>query len=338
MGESKMVNQQNRESVILVTGGAGYIGSQLIRDLATDPRFLNCTIRIYDNLRRQHFCGLMDLPTDSRYEFVEGDILDRFNLERSMQGVSTVVHLAAIVRTPLSFDHPEWTEQVNHWGTAAVVDCALNAGITRLLYVSSASVYGPGGPFRETDICRPIGPYAISKRKGEEEVLQGGERGLRFTIVRLGTTFGNAPAMRFDAIANRLTYLVGVGRSMTVHGSGEQIRPLIHVCDASTVLRLCLADSKAEAEIINAVMMNPSVNKIAHTLQKIAPDASIRYTDQDILTEISFEVDSAKLIGMGFRPQFNLEQGLKEMLARWQGFRRALSDAVVHLSESEDLL
>ena len=332
-----MINQQSegKGPTILVTGGAGYIGSQLIRDLAADPRFSDWTIRIYDNLQRQHYCGLMDLPTDGRYEFVEGDILDRLNLGRAMHGVQAVVHLAAIVKTPLSFDHPEWTEQVNHWGTASVVDCALNEDVSRLLYVSSASVYGPGGPFRETDTCRPIGPYAISKLKGENEATRS-----RFTIVRLGTVFGNAPAMRFDGIANRLAYQVGVGRPMVIYGSGEQIRPLIHIRDASAVLRLCLADLRTEGEIINAVMINPSINQIARALQAIAPDTPMRYTDQDILTEISFRVNSTKLMEMGFRPQFSLEQGLEEMVARWRGFcpmsgSRANS-VVPALSESED--
>lgn len=325
-----MINQQSKP-IILVTGGAGYIGSQLIRDLRADPRFADYTIRIYDNLQRQHLCGLMDLPAEGRYEFVEGDILDRLNLGRAMRGVGIVVHLAAIVKTPLSFEHPEWTEQVNHWGTASVAGCALDAGVSKLLYVSSASVYGPGGPFRETDACRPIGPYAISKLKGEEEVIRS-----RFAIVRLGTVFGNAPTMRFDGIANRLTYLAGVGRPMVIHGSGEQIRPLIHIHDASAVIRLCLTDSRAEGEIINAVIMNPSINQIARTLQTLAPDASIRYTDQDILTEISFEVDSSKLIEMGFQPQFDLEQGLEEMLARWRGFQPVLSDNMAGLGGPED--
>ncbi|MBN1217508.1 MAG: SDR family oxidoreductase [Anaerolineae bacterium] len=314
------MTQNHQPHVMLITGGAGYIGSQLIRDLATDPRFAGWTLRIYDNLQRHHFCGLMDLPSEGCYQFVEGDILDRLNLERAMQDVSVVVHLAAIVRTPLSFDHPEWTEQVNHWGTASVVEAALHAGVSRLLYTSSASVYGPGGPFQETDVCRPIGPYAIAKRRGEEEVLQGGERGLRFTIVRLGTTFGNAPAMRFDAVASRLAYLVGVRRPMIIHGSGNQIRPLIHVRDASAALRLCLFDPQTEGEIINAVTMNPTSNEIAHILQTLVPDATMRYTDQDILTEISFEVESTKLLKMGFEPQFDLTAGLREMLTRWRGF------------------
>jgi len=261
------------------------------------------------------------LPATGRYQFIEGDILDRLNLERAMQGVSMVVHLAAIVTTPLSFDHPEWTEQVNHWGTAMVVDAALSMGLPRLLYTSAASVYGQGGPFQETDVCRPIGPYAISKRKAEEEVLKGGERGLRFTIVRLGTTFGNAPAMRFDAVADRMAYMAGVRRPMVIHGSGNQVRPLIHIQDASTVLRMCLDEAKTEGEIINAVVMNPTANQIAQILQSLVPGSSIRYTDQDILTEISFEVDSSKLLGMGFQPRFNLEQGLREILTRWRGFQ-----------------
>ncbi len=327
-----MINQHSSEGmVILVTGGAGYIGSQLIRDLAADARFADCTIRIYDNLQRQHFCGLMDLPADGQYEFIEGDILDRLNLERAMHGASAVVHLAAIVKTPLSFDHPEWTEQVNHWGTASVVDCALSAGVPRLLYASSASVYGPGGPFREVDACRPVGPYAISKLKGEEEAIRS-----PYTIVRLGTVFGNAPAMRFDGIANRLAYQAGIGRPMVIHGSGEQIRPLIHVRDASAVLRACLADPSTEGEIINAVMVNPSISRIARTLQNIVSESPVWYTDQDILTEISFEVDSSKLIEMGFRPQFNLEQGLEEMLKRWSGFSVALRGAAAGLVKPED--
>ena len=262
----------------------------------------------------------MDLPVAGRYEFIEGDILDRLNLQRAMQDAVAVIHLAAIVTTPLSFDHPEWTEQINHWGTAAVVDCMVCAGAPRLIYTSSASVYGPGGPFKETDPCRPIGPYAISKRKAEDEVRQGAERGLEAIIVRLGTTFGNAPAMRFDATANRFAYLAGVHRPMVIYGSGDQVRPLIHIRDASSVLRRCLAEPAFVGETINAATAHPSVNDIAEAVQRLMPEATVRYTDQDVLTEISFDVDVSKLESMGFTSAVSLEEGLKEVLARWQGF------------------
>lgn len=320
-----MATLQASERIILVTGGAGYIGSQLVRDLATDLRFGDAVIRIYDNLRRQRYRGLMDLPAEGRYEFIEGDILDRLNLARAMRGVSAVVHLAAVVTTPMSFDQPEITRQVNQWGTASVIDCALDAGVTRLIYASSASVYGPGGPFRETDLCRPVGPYSTSKRRGEEEALRSRERGLCPTILRLGMVFGTAPAMRYDNVISRFVFAAGIGRPMTIHGTGEQIRPLIHIHDASAALRLCLADARAEHEIINAVTMNHSVNDIAATVRELVPGAKARYTDQHALTAISYEVDGAKLRDLGFQPAFRLADGLREMLSHWQGFRPALT-------------
>jgi nucleoside-diphosphate-sugar epimerase len=127
--------------------------------------------------------------------------------------------------------------------------------------------------------------------------------------------------MRFDAVAGRLAYLVGVKRPMVIHGSGNQSRPLIHIQDASATIRLCLTNSQTEGEIINAVTINTTANEIAEILQTLVPEATIRYTDQNILTEISYVVDSTKLMDMGFNPQFDLETGLKEMLTRWQGFQ-----------------
>ncbi|MCS4114585.1 NAD-dependent epimerase/dehydratase family protein [Salinibacter ruber] len=313
------MNNQSQDGVILVTGGAGYIGSRVVRDLVADDRFSDYTIRIYDSLRRHHVYGLLDLPEEGDFEFVEGDILDRSNLKRAMQDVQAVLHLAAIVRTPLSFDHPDWTKQVNHWGTASVVECSLEMGVGHLVYASSASVYGPGGPFREEDDCQPVGPYAEAKLQGEHEVKEAADRGLSVRVARLGTVFGNAPAMRFDAVVNRFVYLVSSGRPLVVHGEGNQVRPLIHVEDASAVLRLCLSDGRPTPRVLNAASTNPSVNEIANAVEDLMPSAERKYTDQDVLTEVSFEVDSNRLRETGFRFQHGLEYGLLEMLSRWKG-------------------
>src|SRR5690554_3662234 len=144
-------------STLLVTGGCGYLGSQLIRTLATalapaqpsgQPAPL--TIRILDNLHSGQIRALMDLPDQAAYEFLEGDLLDPSALRYALRDVDAVIHLAAIVRTPLSFDNPAWLEQINHWGTAQLVEAALANGVRRVILTSTAAVYGPGGPHDET--------------------------------------------------------------------------------------------------------------------------------------------------------------------------------------------
>jgi UDP-glucose 4-epimerase len=300
---------------ILVTGGAGYIGSQLIRDLAADERFQGDTIRIYDNLQRGNHHVLMDLPEGVQYQFAESDILDRQTLAENLEGVWAVVHLAALVSTPISFDNPRWTYQINHWGTANLVEQAVHAGVQRLIYTCSASVYGPGGPFSEGDRCTPVGPYSISKLQGEEVVMQAGEkRHLDVVSLRLGNVFGRAPGLRYEAVANRFAYLAGIGKPLIVYGSGEHKCPLIHIRDASSAIRFCLAERSLHGQIVNAAAMNLSSNELVEVVQRLRPEAAVRYTSQDAPTQISYEISSQRLNDLGWSAQHGIEAGLGEIM------------------------
>jgi len=236
-----------------------------------------------------------------------------------MDGVSAVVHLAAIVRTPLSFDHPSQTEQVNHWGTATVTDCAIEAGVERLVHASSAVVYGVGGPFREDDECRPVGPYAESKHRAEHEVIEATERGLDSTILRLGTVYGDAPAVRFDAAPNRFVYLASIGRPMVLLGDGDQMRPFIHVRDASEAILHVLDRGGTPGRVLNAVTTNRRLRDVAGIIQSYLPGARIRHAEQDFLSKIGFEVLPGRLEALGFQPDVDLGQGILELLGRLQG-------------------
>lgn len=320
---------------VLVTGGAGYLGSALVRDLAADDRFDGWTIRILDSLQRGTHAGLVDLPTNRRFQFMEGDILDPGTMARALVDVEAVIHLAALVRTPFSSDHPSWTEHVNHWGTARLVEDCLDAGVTRVILASSAGVYGPGGPFAEDAPTRPIGAYSRSKLGAERTVERAGDRGVEWTILRLGTIYGHAPAVRFDAMPNRLAYRLAIGRSLVVHGTGDQVRPLIHVRDACAAIRLCLTRSAdTGGRIFNVVGRNLSVREVTEVLREQREGAQVRYTDQDELTRFSLSLDGSSLEALGWQPAADVSRGLGELLYRLGPFEpvREASDMAALLA------
>lgn len=308
-------------STILVTGGCGYLGSQLIHDLA--GAFPGSTIRILDNLQSNNHHVLTGLPDTADYQFLEGDLLDPAVLRLALEGIDTVIHLAAVVRTPMSFQHPTWVHQVNHWGTSRLVERCLQLGVRRFVFTSSSAVYGPGGPFRETDSCRPIGPYATSKYQAEREVLTAVKRGLEVTILRLGMLFGRASSMRFDGVVNRFAYLAGTGRPLTIHGSGEQRRPVLHVRDAGKALLTVLQQSPAHLHnvIYNVLADNPRILDIASAFQAIRSSIRTRFTEQDVLSHLTFELDGSNFAATGWRPTVSLSDGLLEMLADFRNLR-----------------
>lgn len=318
-------------STILITGGCGYLGSYLLRDLAArlpSPT----TLRILDNMQGGQVRAILDLPPTATYEFMEGDILDPSILRLAVQGVDAVIHLAAVVRTPLSFENPAWLEQVNHWGTAQLVEACLAAGVPRLIFASSAAVYGPGGPFDETDICRPQGPYAQSKLAAENVIAAAIPRGLQPTILRVGTLFGLAPVTRFDAVANRFAYLAGICRPLTIYGDGEQRRPLVHVADAAAAIRHMLQTPPPDLRY-NLVGITASVRDIVAAVQRARPATLVHYTEQDIRTHLSFAADSSRLQAAGWLPQVSLEVGVAELLSHFTGLRRLLP----HRGDTDDL-
>lgn len=306
---------------ILVTGGCGYLGSQLIRDLPIQLEDEDLSIRILDNLHGGEPRALMDLPDVGRYEFIEGDLMDPSIQRAVLRDVDAVIHLAAIVRTPLSFDDPTWVEQVNHWGTANLLEACLKTNVEDFVFASSAAVYGPGGPYDEEAPCEPMGAYAHSKHEAERAVRSADRRGLRTTILRLGTVYGRAPVTRYEAVANRFALLAGTCRPLTIYGDGTQKRPFIHVRDASDVL--CWALSNREQTMgrtLNALEENASVMDLVDAVRQTDPDVDTRRTEQDIRTHLSFELDGSAIQSLGWTPSQKLGKGIGEVMNRLRGF------------------
>jgi UDP-glucose 4-epimerase len=221
----------------------------------------------------------------------------------------------------MSFERPAWVEQVNHWGTAHLVEACLEMGVARFVYASTTAVYGPGGPFVETDPCLPQGAYAQSKRRAERAVTASAKRGLGITVLRFGILYGLAPITRFDAVANRLVYLAGVERPLTVYGDGQQRRSLVHVRDASQAIAFCLAHPELTAgRALNVIDQNVSVLELVETIRHIKPHIPVRFAEQDIRTHLSFTADNSELTRLGWRPQVAMRDGLAELLEQFNSF------------------
>lgn len=264
---------------ILITGGAGYIGTELSYRLAA----LNevSELIIYDNLSRPNynlFIGVQKFPTH-KIRFVQGDILDSRKLKKVLKNIDVVYHLAARVTTPFSDQNPHLFEQVNHWGTAELVYAVEESNVSRFYYLSSISVYGAGSEVN--DVSSPLNPktyYGISKMRGEEHVQRLAQK-KRAYIVRCSNVYGYSKSMRFDAVINKFMFEANYNGRITIHGNGTQIRPFVHIQTVAEVLTNMLKNN-TEAGIYNLVERNLEILEIVETIKYLYPELETLFVNQ----------------------------------------------------------
>ncbi len=313
---------------ILVTGGAGYIGSRLLHTLASLESLQIDRVRVLDNMREEKFPSLMNLPSGVDYEFVLGDIRNEDDIEAAMgDDTDVVVHLAALCNATISFERRDATEEINYGGTVNVVRAARMApSVKRFIYASTTSVYGPtSGIVDEESPCLPASPYAEFKLKGEQDVLglstdTGGR--LRPTVLRFATVYGYSPGLRVHTVVNIFAFRAAVGAPMEVFGSGNQLRPFVHVTDVSRAIAFCMAEERTYDGIFNVVGENASVNQIIALLQRHFPRLRVVQADKEILNQISYEVDGDRLRAVGFTMLHTLKDGVEEYARLYGSFAR----------------
>lgn len=266
---------------VLITGGAGYIGTELVNSLANSNQVDE--ILIYDNLSRGNrnlFIG--DKPIrKTKLSFIQGDILDSRKLKQVLNGVDVVYHLAANVTTPFSDQNPHLFEQVNHWGTAELVYAIEKSDVKRLIYLSSVSVYGTStNPLSVKADLNPRTFYGISKMRAEEHVERVSKK-LETFIIRCGNVYGYSKSMRFDAVINRFMFEANFQNRITVNGSGEQHRPFIHVEKVVEVLSQLL-HKKPNGTIYNLVDVNLAIGEVVESVREIYPDLEMLFVNQQM--------------------------------------------------------
>lgn len=306
---------------VLVTGGLGYIGSRLIREIPDHPEFSGETIRIMDNFRQPRFHSLWDLPSYADYDFVEGDIRDANARAEAVDGVDTVFHLAAITNAPETFDIPEKTWEVNHEAAVELFMESQASGVDEFVNAVTCSVYGrTEKEITEEFDCDPESPYGEAKLAAEQEMFEryDGEMGL--TGLRLGTVYGWTTGMRFDTVVDKFALLAATGQPLTVYeGAENQKRPYLHVQDSVRSM-LFAATELGDGEAYNVVGENGRLQDVVDAIEKNFPSVEIGYTDAEQLNQLSYIVSDEKIRNKGFVPAYTLDQGVKELADKFRAF------------------
>lgn len=263
---------------ILITGGAGYIGTEVTYELAKREEVSE--IIIYDNLSRGNFNLFIGQTKVSKVRFVQGDLLDSRKLRKTLKDVDVVLHLAAVVTTPFADQNPHLFEQINHWGTAELVYAIEESNVKKLIYSSSVSVYGASK--EEVDITTKPDPktfYGISKLRGEEHVQRIGSK-IPVYVLRLGNVYGYSKSMRFDAVINRFMFDAHFRKRITINGTGDQYRSFIHVDKTANLLSNITISDLLAPGCYNLVEDNLSINYIAEKLQQLYPELEMLFVNQ----------------------------------------------------------
>jgi nucleoside-diphosphate-sugar epimerase len=307
-------NPPEKGRTVLITGGAGYIGTVLTGRLL--ERGYN--VRLLDRL----YWG--EGPLESYAGRIELEVADVRDVpSTALDGVDGVIHLAGLSNDPTAEYDPEANWQMNAVATEALGNACVERGIERLVFASSCSLYDglPAGMHDETAKISPRGAYATSKRYGEESLLALIDKGLCPVMLRNGTVYGHSPRMRYDLVVNTFVKDALLQERLMLHGGGWMWRPLVHVQDVSDAL-IATLEAPADlvrGEIFNVLHSNYQIRElamlVAGSVQLLGRQVRLEETPAPRLTR-DYECSNAKLSQtLGFTPCRSVVEAVSEMLA-----------------------
>ena len=255
---------------ILVTGGAGFIGSHLVEALLES----GYSVRVLDDLSSGK---LSNLPIDRCHlTLVVGDVADAPTVERAMKDCSAVVHLAAVASVQASVDDPVATHQSNFVGTLNICEAMRQAGVRRVVYASSAAIYGNNGEgmaITEDTPKNPLTPYAADKLASEHFLdFYRRQHGLEPVILRFFNIYGprQDPSSPYSGVISIFSERAQKKLPITVYGDGEQTRDFVYINDLVKVLVQAVAESEPMIEPVNVGFnRSTSVNELVATLSEL---------------------------------------------------------------------
>jgi len=301
---------------ILVTGGAGFIGSHLVERLLAAGH----SVRVLDNLssgRREN------LPRHPALDVQIGDIRDVAAVQTAVRGVTAVYHLAAVASVQASIDDPVGTHGANLVGTLHLLEAGRRAGVARFIYASSAAVYGDTTqlPIAESTTLRPLSPYAADKLAGEHYLqFYAAKHGLRPTAFRFFNIYGprQDPSSPYSGVISIFVNRARAGVPVTIFGDGLQTRDFVYVGDLVEVLYAALDNANMAGQTMNVGRgIECTLLELLAKLEAVLGKPIERKHDAPRIGDIAkSRADVRKLQALlGWVPQTDLQAGLARLVA-----------------------
>ena len=309
---------------VLVTGGAGYIGSCVVEkllDVGHDPVVLDTFYWGRDVLD----------GFDGRITVIEGDVRSARDMIYALEDVDAVIHLAGIVGQPACGKNPLAHYTTNIESTHTLANCMVDAGelVRDLVFCSTCSVYGNvNGMFDEVTEDTPTMPlseYADAKLRAEQIIMRKAAEVPYFspTIMRLTTIFGWSPRPRIDLVTNLFAYKAVTEKQVRVFGDGSQYRSLIHVRDVADALVAALDAPRhlrdRQLFHVGEESNNITMKELAETVSRYVPDLRIVFDERSDTDRRDYRINCRKIKNaLGWRAKYTVDQGIEEMVAHFQ--------------------
>lgn len=297
---------------ILVTGGAGYLGSTLIGRLLDEGH----NVRVLDALM---FGGESILPHffNKKFQFVKGDIRNKKILPDVLKNIDSIFHLAALVGEPACSVNPTLTKQINYESAVFLGELAKKSGVKRFIFTSTCSNYGISSLndlATEDSPLNPLSLYAETKISTEKELLELNTNDFTVCVLRLATIFGLSPRMRFNLLINEIVREAYVKKRILLYKE-DAWRPYTHTEDAAEAL-VCILNAdieKINGEIFNVGTENYQKKQLVNLVKKYVPDLKIeRHGGLPDNRDYKVSFEKIKKV-LGFTPKRKVTDGIEEL-------------------------
>ena len=299
---------------ILITGALGHIGSSLITRLNEIKNLKK--IYVIDSLRSNNINVLFNLKVKKiKIKFIKADLIDQKTLNRVDDKINFVVHLASITNAEASFKIKKELFQNNFGIFKNIVKWCIKKK-AKLIHLSSTSVYGLQSELVDEKLKKlsPQSPYAESKLK-EEEFLKKHRDSMSYICLRFGTIYGFSVGMRFHTAVNKFCWQAANNQQLTVWKTAfDQKRPYLDLKDACRSIIFLIKNNSFNNEVYNVLTHNLSVRDVVNVLKGYKPKLKVKFVNNKIMNQLSYDVSNKKFQELGFKFNGNLDRSIKKTL------------------------